>query len=482
MIFPSYIFLLVFLPVVLALWYRLPGYRSRLIALTIASYVFYGWWDWRFVSLMLGSTLLDYWVGGRIHDADEPSKRRGWLLVSMAGNLGALGIFKYYGFFVGSAMALGRRVGVELDLPMLEVVLPVGISFYTFQSMSYSLDIYRRDCEPTAGFWEFAAYVAMFPQLVAGPIVRYGDIDQQLAALPNKKTDPSQIADGVWLFTIGLAKKVWIADLVAPLANRAFDGSGQTMFYTAWIGTFAYTFQLYFDFSGYSDMARGLGRMLGFEMPVNFDSPYKSKDISEFWNRWHITLSHWLRDYLYIPLGGSRAGLRKTLRNLTIVMFLGGLWHGAAWTFVVWGLFHGGLLVVNALWRRVSTVRLPRVLAVAVTFGAVMAGWVVFRADGMRAAKEIFEGMAGLNGFEPGGFTSGPYEKHLGPTWFGLWRGVSIVAIGAMVLAPLLAFFAPNSDAIGRPQRAWGGVLVGCIVFATLFRLVDPAPFLYFQF
>lgn len=482
MIFPSYIFLLVFFPIVMALWYGLPGHRPRLLALTLASYVFYGWWDWRFVGLMLASTALDYIAGARIHRASATKARRRWLWVSMVGNLGALAVFKYYDFFALSARAAGSALGFELPLPLLNAILPVGISFYTFQSMSYSIDIYRGQCRPTAGFLEFAAYVAMFPQLVAGPIVRYAEVERQIADLPHRKIDYEELADGLWLFTLGLLKKVWIADLVAPFANRAFDGHVEPGLYTAWVGVLAYTFQLYFDFSGYSDMARGLGKLLGFEFPVNFNAPYRSANPSEFWNRWHISLSHWLRDYLFIPLGGSRVGQLRTLRNLVIVMFLGGLWHGANWTFVVWGLWHGLLLVVHAVWRRVAPFALPRPLSVALTFVAVMMGWVVFRAASLDDAGTVFAGLFGFNGIEPLGFVSDRYEQHLGPVTLGTWRGISIAGLIAMAVAPALAFFGPTSERIARPRVGIAGVLVGLAIFATLLRLQIPTPFLYFQF
>lgn len=477
MIFPSYIFLLVFLPAVLVGWYALRSLRSRLIMLTLASYVFYGWWDYRFVALMLASTVLDGACGARIFHSDVQTTRKRWLALSIAGNLGLLGFFKYYDFFVTSAAASLTALGMETSPALLNIVLPVGISFYTFQSMSYSIDIYRGDCQPTRGFLTLAAYVSMFPQLVAGPIVRYSHLEQQLHALPDRRTDLDQIGVGVWMFIVGLAKKVWIADMIAPIAEHAFDVDANHQLYTVWIGTLAYTFQLYFDFSAYSDMARGLGKMLGFEFPVNFDSPYKSASISEFWNRWHITLSHWLRDYLFIPLGGSRGRLSMTLRNLGIVMFLGGLWHGADWQFVLWGLFHGSLLMGNAAWRAWGRWRLPRIAGVGVTFMTVVVGWVMFRAGSVSQAFAMLGGMIGLNGVEH--WTRASDLLHMTPALSSTWAMVGFVMMPA---AAGIAFLAPNSEQLKKSRDPVAAVALALVLLATLTRLMKATPFLYFQF
>jgi len=472
LIFPSYVFLLIFLPVVLAGWHGIKNLQTRLAFLTISSYVFYGWWDYRFTALLLGSTVLDYICGRRIHNADEPRARKLWLSLSIAGNLSALGFFKYFNFFADSLSASMGAIGVEVSMPMLDVVLPLGISFYTFQSMSYSIDIYRGQCRPIKDFLPFAAYVSMFPQLVAGPIVRYNQIEQQLRDLPNRRTSLDQMADGVWLMGIGLIKKIWIADRLAPAAQYLFDGGGDPQLITAWAGALAYTFQLYFDFSGYSDMARGLGKMLGFELPINFNSPYKSIDISDFWNRWHITLSNWMRDYVFIPLGGSKGALKKTLRNLVITMFLGGLWHGAAWNFVIWGLYHGVLLVVNAGWKKLKRPAMSRTAAIALTFLAVVMGWVMFRAPTIGRAFEVYFGMMGLNGIET---FSMVYLGHVLPE-----------AIGAgavwLALAALIAFLAPNSEQVPKSRSIWAAIALAVIYLATLTQLGVETPFLYFQF
>ncbi len=478
MIFPSYIFFLLFLPAVLIGWYAIRAPRWRLAFLTAASYLFYGWWDYRFVVLMIATTVLDYICGRAIYLANNQGRRRFWLIASMVGNLGSLGFFKYFNFFTDSLTGLLTQLDVAAPLPVLNVVLPIGISFYTFQSMSYSIDIYRRKCKPTNDLLTFTAYVSMFPQLVAGPIVRYECMEEQLRTL-KPTTPPERIADGVWLFVIGLVKKVWIADTLAPMAEYAFDSVGSPGLFTAWAGTFAYTFQLYFDFSAYSDMARGLGLMLGFDFPINFDSPYKSGDISEFWRRWHITLSQWLRDYLFIPLGGSKGKMLTTLRNLGVVMFLGGLWHGAAWTFVAWGIYHGLLLVGFACWARLSPVRLPRVAGVAATLLLVMVGWVIFRANSMGGAVEVLAGLVGMNGVEPLNYTSTTFGISL-PSVYGMFGGAHGVVFLALVTS--IALFAPNSQQLPRPKHPVCGAALACVMLIALTTFSTEAPFLYFEF
>ena len=479
MIFPSYIFLLAFLPLAVTGWYAIRSLRWRLFFLTAASYVFYGWWDYRFAFLMLASTLLDYVCGARIHASRDPVVRRRWLIASIAGNLGSLGFFKYYGFFAESAQTLLAALDWHVSPPMLHIVLPLGISFYTFQSMSYTIDIYRNRCAPTRDLLHFMTYVSMFPQLVAGPIVRYSEIEEQLRSIDHDRIRTGPICDGVWLFVIGLVKKVWIADTLAPVAEHAFDISVSPGLFTAWSGALCYTFQLYFDFSAYSDMARGLGLMLGFSFPVNFNSPYKSGNIAEFWNRWHITLSHWLRDYLYIPLGGSRCGTGRTIRNLAVTMLLGGLWHGAAWTFVVWGAFHGVLLSVHAAWKRMTGWRLTRAVAVPLTFGCVVVGWVLFRSGSLHRAGQMLAAMVGANGVEPLSYRSATLGLSL-PRIYSQFGGLHGVLFLSVVAAA--AFWAPNSEQLPKPRRAVCGVALGVVVAVTLTTLTKPTPFLYFTF
>ncbi len=471
--------MLAFLPIMLSGWYLIRSYRLKLAFLTVMSYVFYGWLDYRFVALMLASTLLDYQCGCKIADAHSQAARKRWLSLSIAGNLGSLGFFKYYGFFSQSCADMLAVIGFDASLPMLNVVLPLGISFYTFQSMSYTIDVYRGRSQPTSDLLMLTAYVSMFPQLVAGPIVRYNEIEEQFATLRHQNTDLEQICDGAWLFVIGLIKKIWIADVMAPVVTSAYDSGAPPQFVTAWVGTLCYAFQIYFDFSAYSDMARGLGLMMGFRFPINFNSPYKSSNISEFWNRWHITLSHWLRDYLFIPLGGSRYGTSKTVRNLGITMFLGGLWHGAAWNFVVWGLFHGGLLIIYACYKRLTTVQLNRTLAICMTFLCVMIGWVFFRANSLDGAISVLSGMAGFNGIEPFSHAS----STLGIKLPGIYHQFSgMHGLAYLTFVGVLTLWAPNSEQIPRFRQPVFGMALGTVAVCTLTTFMEETPFLYFMF
>lgn len=466
MLFNSYVFLFLFLPAVLALWWTLPrGGAMRLGLLVAASYAFYGWWDWRFTALLALSTLIDYYAGARLSDATDLRRRRGWLVVSMLTNLGLLAVFKYSGFAVESWNAIGHWLHSGGRIPVPEIVLPVGISFYTFQTMSYTIDIYRRQAQPASSLLHFAAYVSMFPQLIAGPIVRYTDVEDQLRALDRPPQWP-EFGRGIWFFVAGMAQKILCADTIAAMINPLLEQHATIGFVAAWFAMLGYSCQLYFDFAGYSNMAIGLGAMLGFAFPKNFDSPYKSRSIAEFWRRWHITLSGWLRDYLFIPLGGSRHGGWLTLRNLIIVMFLGGLWHGAGWTFVLWGLYHGGLLAVHSLWRGAVGVKVPSVCSITITFLCVVFGWVLFRSTDMVMATNLLSAMTLAHGIESS----------------------ALAAIGgvksAAVLLGLLAivFLAPNVWQMRiRPSlplaMATAAVLVVCVL-----RFDAESPFLYFQF
>lgn len=466
MLFNSYIFILLFLPLVLCLWWsqRLST-ASRLGCLTGMSYAFYGWWDWRFVGLLMISTLIDYAIGRKLYQAKGSTSRNVWLLASLCSNLGLLAFFKYSGFFAASVNAVFDWLRVGGALPVPDIVLPVGISFYTFQTMSYTIDIYRNKAKPTESLLHFAAYVSLFPQLIAGPIVRYAEMDEQLRNL-KPTMNWERFAQGIVFFVAGMAQKVLFADTIASKINPLFENYGDLQFFGAWFAMLGYTCQLYFDFCGYSNMAVGLGRMLGFEFPQNFDSPYKSADISTFWRRWHITLSSWLRDYLFIPLGGSRGSAILTFRNLIIVMFLGGLWHGAGWTFVLWGLFHGGMLAVHAILKQRSDYRLPKPIAVATTFFFVVIGWTIFRSTDMSMCVSLFQSMFLLAGIEPGVLSA--------------VGGSSALGILGFLLA--IIFFAPNLWQLKiRPSIPYS-VAAALLLVLCVLRFDAESPFLYFQF
>ena len=378
----------------LAVYYVLST-RAQNAWLLVASYVFYGWWDWRFLGLILLSTVVDYFIGQRIAAADEESTKKRLLAVSITTNLGILGVFKYYGFFVQSFVGVLEAMGVQAHVTTLQIVLPVGISFYTFQTMSYSFDIYRGRIQPTRNFLNFALFVAYFPQLVAGPIERAHHLLPKLEAVRRIKW--LDIAVGFELIVIGLFKKVAVADTLGPIVDARFADPSLSSGADLLITTYLFAFQIYGDFSGYSDIARGVSRFFGVDLMRNFNQPYLSQSITEFWRRWHISLSTWLRDYLYIPLGGNREGSFRTYQNLMTTMLLGGLWHGANWTFVVWGGLHGLYLAVHKVLlrgHRPDIDNTPRLgvaplIRIIVTFNLVCLTWIFFRAADLATALEI---------------------------------------------------------------------------------------------
>ena len=477
MVFSSHLFLFWFLPVALGLYYLSPR-RTRHLTLTLLSYVFYGWENPFFCPLLLFSTAIDYLAGLRIEAAravEGPGtvgnrRARLWLLVSLVTNLGLLGFFKYFNFGLDSWNGLARATGFDAGVidSALRVTLPLGISFYTFQSLSYSIDVYRGRVRAIRSFVDFACYVSMFPQLVAGPIVRFSEVADQLRSRTHTL---AKFARGAAFLSVGLAKKVLLANPCARVADAVFE-AGSSSVLDAWQGIVAYAFQIYFDFSGYSDMAIGLGLMLGFVFPKNFDSPYRADSITDFWRRWHISLSTWLRDYLYIPLGGNRRGPRRTYVNLALTMLLGGLWHGAAWNFVIWGGFHGALL---ALERGAGEERLygwmPRPLRIAVVFVLVLFSWVLFRAADLPAALDYFARLFGLAVVHPPAALL-PALLH------------SPYLLGTMLVAALVTWSAPQTWSWTRrlsPARlaTAGGLLV--LVLAVL-ATQDYNPFIYFIF
>src|SRR6516165_7278911 len=399
MLFNSYIFLFGFLPCVLAGWWLLPRKPLRLAFLTGASWFFYAWWDWRYLPVLIGATSIDYVAGLWISRSEDERRRRLLLTASLTTNLGILAYFKYAGLFVDTLNGIGSGLGLPPDLATLHIVLPIGISFYTFNSMSYTIDIFRRRVEPTRNVLEYTTFVSLFPHLIAGPIVRFTDLAGQLRRLTPRLTS-EQASLGVFFLSCGLVKKLLIADQLHPYVTRLYSNHAHLGFLTGWAAAIGYSLQLYFDFSGYSDMAVGLAWLLGFRFPQNFNSPFKAENISDFWRRWHMSLSSWFRDYLFIPLGGSRCGTGRTVRNLVITMLLVGLWHGAAWTFIVWGLVHGAFLAGHAVLRRFGLT--PRYVPLnrAITFLLVCGAFVIFRSPSLGVAGDILSSMAGLNGLD----------------------------------------------------------------------------------
>ncbi len=398
MVFSDSVFLFMFLPLTLAVYYAVPfAFKNTVLFLT--GLLFYAWGEPVYVLIMLLSTAIDY-CAGRLMDRFDSNKniRKATLLVSVVMNLSLLGIFKYGSFFIGSVNGIFGSAIPDPGLP-----LPIGISFFTFQSMSYTIDLYRRNIKVQKNFIDFAAFVTMFPQIVAGPIVRYEDVSAQLAC---RRIDLSSMSDGITRFVCGMCKKVLIANSIGALWTdvKAQDYASMPAA-TAWLGIAAFTLQIYFDFSGYSDMAIGLGKMLGFDFPENFRYPYNSKSIAEFWRRWHITLGDWFKSYVYFPLGGSRGSTAATIRNTLIVWLLTGLWHGASWNFILWGLYYGVLIILEKFIFRRLLERTPSALRHILMMLAVVFGWVIFEITSPASELEFVKAMLGFGGSFANSFT-----------------------------------------------------------------------------
>jgi alginate O-acetyltransferase complex protein AlgI len=456
-LFQSQAFILLFLPVALALYYAAAGSRTlRQLVAVAASLVFYGAWDVRFVPLLVGLTFLN-WLFGRWY---RPGARIDWTVIGIVVNLAILGLCKFTNFFAGSFAAV---FGMEFS--PWDIILPLGVSFFVFQKISYLVDV-RRGHAHDYGLLDFFMFVTFFPQLIAGPIVRHNEIIDQFAENPRRPAMWENLSRGMALFAIGAAKKLGIADHVAEVTDRLFAQAATAPLSAAegWAAAGAFTLQIYFDFSGYSDMAIGLALMFGLRMPVNFDAPYRATSIREFWRRWHMTLSRFLRDYLYIPMGGNRGGALRQARNVVATMLLAGLWHGANWTFVVWGGLHGAALALNAAWDRAG-LRMAPALGWALTLLFVMAGWVLFRAPDFSTALHVWRGMAGLEG--------------LGTV--KLDHAIAFAAGAAMAL------LGPTSQqvALGRLRPVhWLAVPVGIALLLLILQSGTRAPseFIYFQF
>jgi len=462
MLFNSLRFLFFFLPAVYFVFWRLRTQQQRYVWLTLAGYVFYGSWNYKFCALMAFSTLVSYGAGLGMLRWQTPRLRRLCLVLPITVDLLLLGFFKYFNFGLQTVSAVADWLRHPIAVPPLAILLPVGISFYTFHTITYIVDSYRRTITPTTNFFEFACYVCLFPQLVAGPIVRFRQIEADLENLG--QADRVRDLNRGWsFFALGMMKKVLLADSLAAVINPALAGYARLSTLDTWLCVLGYTYQLYFDFSGYSDMAVGLGLLFGLRLPQNFDSPYKSIDIADFWRRWHISLSTCLRDYLYIPLGGNRKGAFKTYRNLMLTMLLGGLWHGASWTFVAWGGYHGVLLSLHrryaGAWERLN-LHLRR----AATFGAVVLGWLVFRATDFPMAAGMLQRM---------------FTLHPGPAMPG-----TVGLLVALAVAICIAHFAPNTWELEHSWRpAWAGAFaLGYALCLAMLAGGTVSPFLYFQF
>ncbi len=469
MVFSSVTFLYFFLPAVLVIYLLVPK-KIKNIILLAAGLLFYSWGEPAYFWVMIASSLVDYAAGIIMGKTEKRNVRRAALAVSMVADLGFLFVFKYSGFVVRVINSVFHVGLAEPDLP-----LPIGISFYTFQSMSYTIDVYLGKVKVQKNFINYLTYVSLFPQLVAGPIVRYNEVADDLT---DRKTTADGIGEGAGLFIKGLAKKVLIANNIGALWTqvKGMDFSSISVL-TAWLGILAFTFQIYFDFSGYSDMARGLGKMFGFNFPVNFDHPYQAKSITEFWRRWHITLGSWFRTYLYIPLGGNRKGKARTYINLLIVWLLTGFWHGASFNFIFWGLFYGVLIIAERLGFRKVLEKLPSAVSRAYTFFMVMTGWAMFDLDTMQDFFRYIGAMFGAAGC-------------------GLADSLSLYQLASYGIMFIICIFASTDIWTGLCTRAAEGektgkvwsfaapaVQLALLLLCTCY-LVDATynPFLYFRF
>ncbi len=471
MIFASFEFLFLFLPLFFAVYFLTP-FRWRNWPILILSWAFYAWWRVDFLGLLIGVTLFTFVIALRMDAADERARTR-LMVVGLIGNLGVLGYFKYANFGVASFNQAMAALGFG-TVNWSEIVLPIGLSFYVLQSVSYLIDVYRRDVPVSRSFVNYAAYKAIFSQLIAGPIVRYAEIDQELKS---RHHSLAQFGAGARRFMAGFAMKVIIADTLAPLVDASFALPNPTVA-DAWLGAVAYTFQLFFDFAGYSAMAIGLALMIGFHFPENFNWPYLSRSIQEFWQRWHMTLSRFLRDYLYISLGGNRKGPVRTYVNLLMTMVIGGFWHGANWTFILWGFWHGGLLALHRSWRAAGHGPMPYILGNALLMLAVILGWVAFRAHDVTSAFAMYGAM-----FLPSsiGLSDALAWQVTPDQWWCLLIGA------ALVYLPLAGSRLPWQ----QPVEAMGGFwrlcwfwapTAGFILGMILLYSRAAVPFLYFQF
>jgi alginate O-acetyltransferase complex protein AlgI len=527
MLFTSYEFLFLFLPIALAGFAalrRAGGGRNIIYWLILCSIIFYGWWSLRALAMLIVSVVVNFLIAKAIRFCDsEFVARRLVLAAGIAINVALLALFKYEGF-----LAININAALATDFPVLHLVLPLGISFFTFQQIIYLVDSHSGHVGPHT-FADYFAFVTFFPHLIAGPLIHQGDVLPQFAARQFNRVDARQFSEAVTIFSIGLAKKVLLADGVAVYANPVFAAAaagGQPSFVEAWCGAIAYTLQLYFDFSGYSDMAIGLAAMFGVVLPLNFYSPYKALNIIDFWRRWHMTLSRFLRDYLYIPLGGNRRGSARRYLHLMVVMAIGGIWHGAGWTFAAWGGLHGVYLCVNHFWRFLRETILPamrpsvatRAAAWLLTFLAVVVGWVVFRSDNWTAVQSMLSGMIGVNGL----ILPETYLRSLGPAGsvllhagvrfeppesLPLFHGIKEIIVLLCLL--VITWTMPNgiSWVTGRkpsfeasresqaglisrfavfvprwtPSAVWA-LMIGSVLVVALLLASRPTEFLYFQF
>lgn len=471
MVFSSELFLFIFLPLVFVLYRLIPRHRAKNVLLTIVSLVFYAWGQPVYVLLLLFSVTCNYLAGRMIMSGGTAGYKKSVLVVSVAVNLLLLGVFKYLDFFVDNINLL-----FGLELAPVGLTLPIGISFFTFQGLSYVIDVYRQPDMGSRSYMKILLYISFFPQLVAGPIIKYHDVSAQI---DGRSTNPAMTAEGIRRFIVGLSKKLLIANMLGQAADTVFSlTAGQLDARLAWLGAVCYTLQIYFDFSGYSDMAIGMGKMFGFQFKENFDHPYCSASITEFWRRWHISLSTWFKEYLYIPLGGNRRGELRTGINKALVFFLSGLWHGANWTFVIWGMLHGLLILIEYFLKKDSVSLFKRIPGIVYTLFAVVVSFVFFRADDLASAGLVLSAMFG---FIPAGSVSA-----------GIWRTTFTpvlavtLAVAAAACIDFNVILAPRLQGDGAKGILRTLSMAGALVLYGLciLNLASTSfnPFIYFQF
>ena len=519
MLFNSLPFLVVFLPISLFLFYglgRSNGWAAR-FSLAVLSFLFYAYWDYRFLPLLAGSIVINYYFGMLISGAFTPLagiKARHYLFIGIVFNLVLLGFFKYANLLSSTA-----NVWFSMTLDVPHIILPIGISFFTFTQIAFLVDAYQGKVKEY-GFWDYALFVSYFPHQIAGPILHHKEMMSQFYTMKQTKWSHELFAVGLSILAFGLVKKILIADPISDIANPVFmtaEGLGHVEFFEAWFGALAYSLQLYFDFSAYCDMAIGISLMFGIRLPVNFNSPYKSKSIVEFWQRWHITLSRFLRDYLYIPLGGNRSGKTRRYFNLIATMALGGIWHGASWTFLFWGLLHGFYLIINHAWRATlgNKIQFTGAMGSAwsavcwtLTFVAVLIAWVFFRAESFQGATHLLHTMVGANGVALPLYSSKVLGFIPDVTFSAQWLGSvgNLMSCLLLVVALLVCIFTPNVQQIfseynpaliyksdltvdnsannhiaWRPTILWA-VALSVILGIALSRIGNNSQFLYFNF
>ncbi|HEY0789792.1 MAG TPA: MBOAT family O-acyltransferase [Chthoniobacterales bacterium] len=469
MLFTAPIFLFFFLPLFLAIYFSLPGARN--LGILIGSLFFYAWAEPRFIFWALGSSVLDWLLGRSIARASSEKAKRAWLTAGVVANLALLFFFKYANFFYGTLLPAFVQAGVKPP-PLVHIALPIAVSFIIFEKITYLVDVYRGVSKPAANIFAYLVYVFFFPKLLAGPIIRYHEVEPQFR---HRVTSWEGLRSGLARFVLGLGKKVLIADYVGQISNQTFQlDPGQLDCRTAWMGVLCFSIQIYFDFSGYSDMAIGLSRMLGFRLSENFCNPYVAENFTDFWRRWHISLSTWIRDYLYIPLGGNQRSPARTYLNLCLCFLLSGLWHGAAWNFIIWGAFHGLMLIADRLFWKGLQRQLPRLLNVAITFFLVMMSWVIFRCSSFAQVEGYFGAL-----FDPG--RTAPNLIWVSPD-IALMLGIGLL-ISFAPLLPRFPALRASYDALRWKSLA---ELIGCFpLFLAALAKVSVSSFqafIYFRF